>query len=291
VTSEFVVPRYHAIELALRERIHALAPHAPLPSEATLCAEFGVSRMTARSAVTQLVNDGLVYRQSGRGTFVAPPPANRRADSLVRFSEQVRRQGRTPSSLVLAAGTRAATAEEVTGLRPGRAGTVVEIRRVRIADTTPVAVETAVFPGSLAALLDRDLAAGSLHAALVALGRVPTRGHATIAAAPAGANDSPLLGVAAGTALLVVPPHPRPARAPAGAHRDPLRQRPVRPRRRLRRGAGAHHRPDPPGTPGRIGDRCLNQGAFPCPRLPSPRLPSPRLPSPRPPSPSPSSPG
>ena len=198
-----MVPRYHAIEQALRERILQLAPHAPLPSESALCAEFGVSRMTARNAVTQLVNDGLVYRESGRGTFVAPPQANRRADSLVRFSEQIRRLGRTPSSLVLTAHIRPATAEELTQLRPGRAATVVEIRRVRIADTTPVALETAVFPGALSALLGRDLATGSLHAALVALGRVPTSGHATISAGKATTADARVLGVTGGTALLI----------------------------------------------------------------------------------------
>ena len=198
-----MVPRYQVIERALRERIRQLAPHAPLPSESALCAEFGVSRMTARGAVIRLVHEGLVYRQAGRGTFVAPPPANRRADSLVRFSEQVRRQGRAPTSRVLAAHLRPATEAEVAQLRPGRAGLVVEIRRVRIADGTPVALETAVFPGTLAALLRGDLAGGSLHAGLVALGRVPTRGQATISAAPAAAGDADLLGVAAGTALLV----------------------------------------------------------------------------------------
>jgi GntR family transcriptional regulator len=202
MTSDFV-PRYHAIESALRERIRGLAPHSPLPSEAELCAEFGVSRMTARGAVTRLANEGLVYRESGRGTFVAPPASNRRADSLMRFSEQMRRHGKTASSRLMVSRTRLATGDEVSQLRPGRASTVVEIQRVRLADDTPVALETAVFPGALSALLDLDLAAGSLHAALVSLGRVPTKGHGIVTAAPATAEDADLLNVPIQTALLV----------------------------------------------------------------------------------------
>lgn len=196
-------PRYRSIEQALRERISALEPHAPLPSEAQLCAEFGVSRMTARNAVTRLVHEGLVYRQSGRGTFVAPPRTRRRADNLVRFSEELRRQGRQPSSRLVTARTRRASVEEAEQLHLGRNATVVEVCRVRCADTTPVALETAVFPGALAAVLDADLTGGSLHAALITLGRVPSRGHATISAQPATPDDVIHLGVPQRAALLV----------------------------------------------------------------------------------------
>jgi GntR family transcriptional regulator len=199
VTSSFE-PRYRVIERELRERIAGLTTHAPLPSEAELCAEFGVSRMTARGAVTRLAAEGLVYREPGRGTFVAPPASHRRADNLVRFSEQMRRRGRTPTSRLLAARTRPATAGETQQLHTG---TVVEIRRVRLADGIPVACETAVFGATLAALLDLDLATASLHAALTGLGRVPTGGHATITAVTATAQDAELLAVPPASALLV----------------------------------------------------------------------------------------
>lgn len=196
-------PHYHRIELALRARIARSAPHDPLPSEPELAREHGVSRMTARAAVTNLVTAGLAYRSPGRGTFVAVPAAPRRADNLVRFSDEMRRQGRTPSSRMVHAALRPATAGETARLllRPG--GAVVAIERVRLADGTPVAVERAVFPGALAALLDADLAAGSLHAAVTALGHTPTRGTATLTAAAATRADARLLGIAAGAPLLV----------------------------------------------------------------------------------------
>ncbi|TDC41904.1 GntR family transcriptional regulator [Micromonospora sp. KC213] len=196
-------PRYYAIEQALRARIAELAPNDPLPSEAELSQEFGVSRMTARAAVTRLVSEGLVYRQSGRGTFVAAPPTRRRADSLIRFSQEMRRQGRQPSSQVVEVVRRGATPAETGRLRLPRNAGVIAIHRVRLADQTPVAVEHAVFPGKLAPLLDMDLANGSLHEALVTLGHVPTLGHATLSAANAGTTEAQLLRVETGAALLV----------------------------------------------------------------------------------------
>jgi DNA-binding IclR family transcriptional regulator len=69
------VPRYHEIEQTLRKRIARLKPGDPLPSDAMLCEEFGVSRMTARNAVQRLVQEGMIYRVPGRGTFVAKQPA------------------------------------------------------------------------------------------------------------------------------------------------------------------------------------------------------------------------
>jgi GntR family transcriptional regulator len=195
------IPRYHEIEQSLRARIAALEPHAPLPSDAQLCEEFGVSRMTARGAVQRLVQDGLVYRVPGRGTFVAPERANRTASHILSFSDEMRRQGRSPSSRVLQKRRRAASDAERDRL--GR-DEVVAVRRVRFADGSPVAVETAVFPADrVAALLDGDLEGTSLFATLADAGLVPTAGRASLAAEAATAEDARVLGVKRGAPLLV----------------------------------------------------------------------------------------
>ena len=91
------VPRYYEIEQALRARVAKLAAGRPVPSDAELCEEFGVSRMTARNAMAQLVAGGLVQRDPGRGTFVAEQPVHRQAGSLISFSDEMRRRGRRPA--------------------------------------------------------------------------------------------------------------------------------------------------------------------------------------------------
>jgi GntR family transcriptional regulator len=195
------VPRYYEIEQSLRARTAALDPHAALPSESQLCEEFGVSRMTARAAVQRLVQDGLVYRVPGRGTFVAPPRANRTAGHILSFSDEMRRKGRAPSSRVIERRRRRATADEERRLQVAE---VIVLRRVRLADGRPVAVERAVFPAErVGVALDADLERRSLFETLVAYGLVPTSGSATLAAEAATAGDARLLRVRKGTPLLV----------------------------------------------------------------------------------------
>jgi GntR family transcriptional regulator len=198
--SEFV-PRYFTIEQSLRARIAALEPHAALPSDAQLCAEFRVSRMTARGAVQRLVQEGLVYRVPGRGTFVAPARANRTASHILSFSDEMRRRGRRPSSRLVERAVRRATGEEARRLATDD---VLVLRRVREADGEPVALETAVFPAErIGALLDGDVEHVSVFATLAAAGLVPTAGRAAIGAEQATAEDARLLGIKRGTPLLV----------------------------------------------------------------------------------------
>ncbi len=197
-------PRYRRIEQALRARIAGLRTGDRLPSDADLQAEFGVSRMTARNAMQQLADEGLVAREPGRGSFVAEPPAHRRSDRLMTFTREMRRRGLEPSSRLLSRELRAGGPAELAalGLPPG--DQVLLVRRLRCADDLPMAVETAILvPACAPAVLEADLEHGSLHETLARAGFVLRRGTGTIEAAAATAEDAHLLDVVPGSPLLV----------------------------------------------------------------------------------------
>jgi GntR family transcriptional regulator len=196
------VPRYYEIEQALRARVAELRPGDIVPSDTELCAEFGVSRQTARNAMQRLQQEGLVQRLPGRGTFVAERPVHRQAGSLISFSDEMRRKGRRPSSRVLRRGLVRGRADAVKSLA-AEGEDVFELVRLRLADEEPIAIEASAFPAELAdTLAVADLETGSLFDALVAAGRVPTAGRADLRAGAATEDDAPL-DVAAGAPLLI----------------------------------------------------------------------------------------
>ena len=197
-------PQYRQIEQALRERIATLRPGERLPSDAELCAEFGVSRMTARNAMHRLAEDGLVRREPGRGSFVATPSAHRRTNRLMTFTQEMRRAGRVPSSRMLTRVVRPSSTTEAAHLGITARQPVVHLRRLRLADDKPIALESAVLIGACAdAVMTADLVHGSLHETLGRAGFVLSRGTGTIAASAATAEEARLLGIHAGDPLLV----------------------------------------------------------------------------------------
>jgi GntR family transcriptional regulator len=212
-------PHYRQIERALRERIASLQPGMRVPSDAELSTEFGVSRMTARHAMQRLAADGLIRREPGRGSFVTQPPTHRRTNRLMTFTQEMTRAGRVPSSRVLERGIRPASGEEAAWLGLEAGTDVVHVRRLRIADQSPIAVETTVLvPATAEAVLAADLATGSLHEALSQAGYALRRGVGTISAAAANAEEARLLGIGRGEPLLVeqrviVDGHGRPVEA------------------------------------------------------------------------------
>lgn len=197
-------PQYRQIEQALRLRIAGLQPGSRLPSDAELCAEFKVSRMTARNAMQRLADEGLIARQPGRGSFVVDPPAHRHANNLMTFTQEMLRTGRQPSSQVLTRVIRPPTPAEAADLGIPDHQPVVHLHRLRLGDDQPVALESAVMISACAeAVMGADLANGSLHEALRRSGIVPRRGTGTITAAAATREDARWLGIRPGAPLLV----------------------------------------------------------------------------------------
>jgi GntR family transcriptional regulator len=198
------LPHYKQIELALRERLATTEPGERLPSDEELRREFGVSRMTARNAMQRLAEEGLVQRIPGLGTFAVAPPSHRHADRLMTFSHEMTRLGRVPSSELLGRDIRPSTAEQAAALGLRATEPVVVVRRLRLADGEPIALETAVLASRTEdVVMGADLEHGSLHEALAAAGLHLRRGQATITAEAATPEDARLLVVQRGAPLLV----------------------------------------------------------------------------------------
>lgn len=195
--------RYAEIESWLRALVLAGDPDDPLPSEVDLASRFSVSRMTARQAVQNLAAEGLVHRQRGSGTYIAPRPLHRHYGALMSFSADMRRRGKVPSSQLLAAELRQPTAADSQALHLQEGERVVSISRLRLADGIATAIEEAALPAQCAPVLARDLEGGSLHEYLREEGREPAVALVWISARSARAEQARLLQVPARSALLV----------------------------------------------------------------------------------------
>lgn len=134
-----------------------------IDSESKLCDLLHVSRMTVRKALDELVSDGIVYKEKGRGTFVARKPKYAEFRCGVGFSKEVEKRGMIPS-------TKDATleleeADEVTArklnIKPGEK--VWKVTRVRCADKEPIIYVTEYYLYSLCPDLTIDVVRSSIY--------------------------------------------------------------------------------------------------------------------------------
>lgn len=112
-----------------------------IPPESELIKTYRVSRITVRQVLGMLVQDGLVYRERGRGTFVAHPTVDQALGRIVSFTEDMRRRGFKPASRLLSSSLVAASPEIATRLQVEPAAELACIRRLRLADDEPMSVE------------------------------------------------------------------------------------------------------------------------------------------------------
>lgn len=154
-------PVYVIFKENIRKRIEngELAPGDKLPSERDLALAHGLSRMTVRQALTELVTAGVLYREQGRGTFVSAHKMQQR--NISSFTETVRQRGLKPETKVVSFSVCEPPADVADML--SIKGEVYRAVRIRLADNTPVAVEEIFIPMHICpGLLKSDLL-GSLY--------------------------------------------------------------------------------------------------------------------------------
>lgn len=163
------LPKYYQLKEIVRGMIEAeeLKEGELIPPERELCERYGVSRMTARQAIVELVNEGLLYREQGRGTFVAGKKVKQEAEWLASFTEDMARRGMEATSRIVAAEVIEAGPVVSRALGVGETQELVRIQRVRNADKEPMALETSHLLYEVAGdLLDLDLSVHSIYGAL-----------------------------------------------------------------------------------------------------------------------------
>ncbi|MFW5708854.1 MAG: GntR family transcriptional regulator [Chloroflexota bacterium] len=151
-------PYYEQIKEYILYQINhgELLPHDRVPSERNLSEQFGVSRLTVSRALKELVLDGKLYTQVGKGTFVSEAPIDQTLDVLTSFSEEMERRGQLPGSRVIEAGLVPANETLSQRLQIPVGVSVTRLKRVRLANEQPIALETAHIITSLCVgMIDR----------------------------------------------------------------------------------------------------------------------------------------
>ncbi|MET7998137.1 GntR family transcriptional regulator [Amycolatopsis sp. CA-161197] len=197
-------PKHAQLREILRRSVEReLPPGSPIPSERELAQRYGVSRLTVRSAIGKLVEEGLLARVRGKGTFTAA----RRMELqlyLMSFTDDMRRRGLTPTTEVVSTSLEVppVTSAHALGLAEGVAAH--RLVRLRRADGVPLAVERGWYhAGRTPGLLDLDLTR-SLYAQLAeAYDLRPDQAYQTVWAESADRETARLLGMRTGTPLLV----------------------------------------------------------------------------------------
>jgi|SRR5579875_495656 GntR family transcriptional regulator len=194
------LPLYYQLKEVLKQQIRAghLAPHTAIPSEPELVAQYHVSRATVRQALTELVHEGLLYRQHGRGTFVCEPRVQQNISELTSFSDDLRRRGKRPGGLLLVSELTRGSQQVRDQLRLMDEEQVVRLERLRTADDVPVAYEVDYLPYPRAAGVyqrAKEVADGSLYALMHTEGLHPYIAEQSFRGDKATAREAELLRI------------------------------------------------------------------------------------------------
>lgn len=184
-------PIWKAIAASLRSDIAGGVYLAgdKLPTEAVLATRFGVNRHTVRHALAALADENVVHARRGAGVFVTTTPTEYPIGRRVRFHQNLRAAGQTPTKKVLLLETRVAHASEADALKLERGAQVHVYEGLSLSEGRPIALFRSVFPAMRFETLLTHLGANpSVTAALGQFGvadytRASTRVNAKLATA------------------------------------------------------------------------------------------------------------
>ena len=200
------VPLYYQVAQSIEHAINtgALAPGDRLENELSLTKRLGLSRPTARQAIQELVNKGLLVRKRGVGTQVVRSQF-RRTEALSSLNEDIVKAGKTPSTRLLdfSLGKLDQDIRDAIGDAAPTDTDFIKIRRLRLADDVPLAILTNYLPARFQ-ITEDDMQSKSLYACLRALGVNLKIAHQQISARLMTEEEAELLDEETPAACLAV---------------------------------------------------------------------------------------
>lgn len=175
-----------------------------LPSERDLAERFAVSRMTLRQAITILVEEGIVERRVGSGTYVANQRVQERMRGTTSFTEIIKSQGKQPSTRLISYQRLLPNEQEIKHLNIPPNSYIIRMERVRYADDLPVVYEIASIPEKIAKKLDKKAVSEHFFQSLTQAGFVIGKSQQIISAKLASEKIADYLNVSSQAALLTL---------------------------------------------------------------------------------------
>ena len=205
MTGRGTTPPYYQVKQRLLEDIAELAPGTPLPTDREISERQGVSRTTVRKALSDLLTEGRITREQGRGTFIAEPKLVQEL-TLTGFTDNMVALGLIPSSQLISVTRKSAPPAINDALDLPPDAPVLSITRLRLADGTPMAVETIHLDAERFSEVEELLVDNaSLYAIMQRrFGILLDHAEQTIETAAASPEDAELLGTDVGGAILLL---------------------------------------------------------------------------------------
>ncbi|MGX7051199.1 GntR family transcriptional regulator [Leuconostoc palmae] len=200
------VPRYIQIHNQIKSRIEAgeWQTDKRLPAERDLAETFNVSRMTLRQAIQTLVDEGILERKVGSGTYVAEQKVSESALGMTSFTELMAETGRVATTQLISYKFTLPSNSEMAQLNLSENDEVLVMERLRLGDNEPILIERATLPAKLVSSFSRTDLTESLYLTLEKVGIIPGRAQQTISASLANERLAELLQIKRGEAILNV---------------------------------------------------------------------------------------
>ena len=144
-------PIYKQICDLIREKINSgkLSPGNRVWSEHDIMEKFHVSRNTAQKAIETLVNEGIVSRVQGKGSFVTQPKVDYGLQYLASFTEETLGKGLKPTSKVICFNREHPNHNHANNLKISKNDWVYKLERLRLANEYPIAHQISIIPEEL----------------------------------------------------------------------------------------------------------------------------------------------